>query len=117
MKKTNKKEKRLKKHRKIRKKIIGTPERPRVSFFKTNQHVYVQVIDDTQGKTIVSASSLEFKNQKLTNKEKTLKTAELLAQRLKEKNILQVVFDRGGFSYKGRTKEFAEALRNFGIKF
>ncbi len=115
--KLSKKEKRIKRHKKIRKKIFGTPERPRLSFYKTNQHVYAQVIDDTQGRTLVSASSLEFKNQKLTNKEKVLKTAEILAQRLKEKNIFQIVFDRGGFSYKGRTKDFAEALRRLGIKF
>lgn len=116
-KKLNRKEKRIKRHLKIRKRIFGTSERPRLSFFKSNNHIYAQVIDDNQGKTIVSASSLEFKNEKLTNKEKTIKTAELLAKRLKEKNIEKIVFDRGGFSYKGRTKLFADKLRELGIKF
>ncbi|MER3406906.1 MAG: 50S ribosomal protein L18 [Patescibacteria group bacterium] len=115
--KLNKKEKRILRHKKIRKKIFGTKERPRLSVFRSNQHIYAQVIDDNQGKTIVSASSLEFKNEKLTNKEKIEKTAQVLAQRMKEKGIEKIVFDRGGFSYKGRIKLFAEKLRELGIKF
>jgi len=115
--KLTKKEKRVRRHKKIRQKIRGTAERPRLSFFKSNYHIYAQVIDDDQGKTLVSASSLELRKEKLTNKEKVIKTAEILAQRLKEKGITQIVFDRGGFSYKGRTKLFAEKLRELGIRF
>jgi len=113
----SKKEKRLKRHKKIRKKIFGTLERPRLSVFKTNHHIYAQAIDDTQGRTLVSASSLEFKNEKLTNKQKTEKVAQLLAERLKQKGITKIVFDRGGFSYKGRIKMLAEKLRDLGIEF
>jgi len=112
-----KKEKRLRRHRKIRKVIFGTLERPRASVFRTNQHIYIQLINDLEGKTLVSANSLEFKNEKLSNKEKVLKTAELLYQRAKEKNITNLVFDRGGFSYKGRVKLLAEKLRELGFKF
>jgi large subunit ribosomal protein L18 len=112
-----KKEKRLRRHKKIRKVIVGTFQRPRASVFKTNQHIYVQLIDDTEGKTLVSANSLEFKNEKLSNKEKVLKVAEVLYQRAKEKNITSLVFDRGGFSYKGRIKLLAEKLRELGFNF
>jgi large subunit ribosomal protein L18 len=112
-----KKEKRLRRHKRIRSKVFGTPERPRLSVFRTNQHIYTQIIDDTLGHTLVSANSLEFKNEKLTNKEKVIKVAQLLVQRAKEKGISKVVFDRGGFSYKGRVKLLAEKLRELGLEF
>jgi len=110
------KEKRLKRKRRVRAKIVGTKERPRLSVFRTNQHIYAQIIDDTEGKTLVSANSLQFK-EKLTNKEKVLKVAEILAQKAKEAGIKQIVFDRNGFSYKGRIKLLAEKLRELGLKF
>ncbi len=111
------KQRRLRRHKRIRAKIFGTPERPRLSVFRSNQHIYTQIIDDTVGHTIVSANSLEFKNEKLSNKEKVIRVAQLLVERAKEKGIDKVVFDRGGFSYKGRIKLLAEKLREFGLKF
>jgi large subunit ribosomal protein L18 len=110
------KEKRLKRKRRVRAKIFGTKERPRLSVFRTNQHIYAQIIDDTEGKTLVSANSLQFK-EKLTNKEKVLKVVEVLAQKAKEAGIEKIVFDRNGFSYKGRIKLLAEKLRELGLKF
>ncbi|GIW65070.1 MAG: 50S ribosomal protein L18 [Candidatus Parcubacteria bacterium] len=113
-----KKEKRLKKHKRIRAKIKGTADRPRLSVFRTNNHIYVQIINDEEGKTIVSANSLKLSSdQKLTNKEKTFKVAEIIANQAKEKGINKVVFDRGGFSYKGRIKLLAEKLRELGLVF
>ena len=109
------KEKRLKRKKRIRAKIFGTKERPRFSVFRSNQHIYAQIIDDTEGKTLVSANSLKLKG--LSNKEKVLKVAEILAQKAKEKGIKKVVFDRGGFSYKGRVQLLAEKLRELGLEF
>jgi large subunit ribosomal protein L18 len=110
------KEKRLKRKRRARAKIFGTKEKLRLSVFRTNQHIYVQIIDDTEGKTLVSANSLQFK-EKLTNKEKVLKVAKVLAKKAKETGIEKIVFDRNGFSYKGRIKLLAEKLRELGLKF
>jgi len=116
-KKESKKDKRIRRHLRIRKKIFGTSERPRLSVFKSNNHLYAQVIDDTQGRTLVSASTLELRNLNVIRKEKIARLAEILSERLKEKNINKIVFDRGGFSYKGRIKIFAEKLREKGIEF
>jgi large subunit ribosomal protein L18 len=111
-----KKEKRLKRKKRVRAKIFGTKERPRLSVFRTNQHFYVQIIDDEEGKTLVGVNSLQFK-EKLTNKEKVMKVAEVLAEKSKEKGIKKIVFDRNGFGYKGRIKIFAEKLRELGLEF
>lgn len=100
--------------KRIRAKIKGTSERPRIAVFCSNRHIYVQAIDDTRGVTLASASSLQEK--KLSNKEKVLKVAEILAEKLKKLDIQQAVFDRAGFSYQGRVKLLAETLRNLGIK-
>ena len=110
------KEKRLKRKKRVRAKIFGTKERPRLSVFRTNQHFYAQIIDDEEGKTLVGVNSLQFK-EKLTNKEKVIKVAEVLAEKAKEKGIKKIVFDRNGFSYKGRIKIFAEKLRELGLEF
>jgi large subunit ribosomal protein L18 len=110
------KEKRLKRKKRVRAKIFGTKERPRLSVFRTNQHFYAQIIDDEEGKTLVGVNSLQFK-EKLTNKEKVIKVAEILAEKAKEKGIKKIVFDRNGFSYKGRIKIFAEKLRELGLEF
>jgi large subunit ribosomal protein L18 len=110
------KEKRLKRKKRVRVKIFGTKERPRLSVFRTNQHFYAQIIDDEEGKTLVGVNSLQFK-EKLTNKEKVMKVAEVLAEKAKEKGIKKIVFDRNGFSYKGRIKIFAEKLRELGLEF
>ncbi len=112
------KEKRIRRHRRVRAKIKGTPERPRLSVYRSNQHIYAQIIDDTQGITLVSANSLQLPDKdKLTNKEKVLKVAEILAQKSLEKGIKKIVFDRGGFSYQGRIKLLAEELRKRGLEF
>lgn len=110
------KEKRLKRKKRVRAKIVGTPDKPRLSVFRTNQHIYVQVIDDSIGHTLVAVNSLQFK-EKLTNQEKVKKVAEILAQKILEKGIKNVVFDRNGFSYKGRIKLLAEELRQRGVNF
>jgi large subunit ribosomal protein L18 len=110
------KEKRLRRKKRVRAKIFGTKERPRLSVFRTNQHFYAQIIDDEEGKTLVGVNSLQFK-EKLTNKEKVIKVAEVLAEKAKEKGIKKIVFDRNGFSYKGRIKIFAEKLREIGLEF
>lgn len=111
------KQKRLQRHKRIRTKVRGSVDRPRLSVFKTNNHIYVQVINDDEGRTIISANSLKLNSQKLTNKEKVIKIAELIAQQIKEKGIEKIVFDRCGFSYKGRIKLLAEKLREQGLVF
>lgn len=110
-----KKEKRIRRHKKIRKKIFGTKERPRLSVFRSNRNFYAQIIDDEKGITLVSATTLEFRN--LKNKEKVEKLAEVLSERALKNNIKKIVFDRGGFSYQGRIKLFAEKLREKGLEF
>lgn len=109
-------ERRKRRHKRVRANISGTPERPRLSVFRTNQHIYLQLIDDLAGKTITSASSLELK-EKLSGKEKAAKVAKLIAERAKEKGIQKIVFDRGGFIYLGRVKIIAETLRKEGLQF
>ncbi len=99
--------------RKIRAKISGTAERPRIAIFKTNKHFYAQAIDDTRGITIASANSLKMKG---SNKDKVIKVAEILASKLKEMNIKTAVFDRRGFAYKAKVKLFADKLRELGLK-
>lgn len=112
------KKKRLRRKIRVRAKIFGTAERPRLSVYRTNYHIYTQVIDDTLGRTLVSVNSLQFEDkEKLTNKEKVLRVAEILANKIKEKGIKKVVFDRDGFSYKGRIKLLAERLRELGLEF
>ncbi len=110
------KEKRLRRKKRVRAKIFGTSERPRLSVFRSNQHIYTQIIDDTRGLTLVSANSLQLK-EKLTNQEKVKKVAEILARKALEKGIKKIVFDRNGFSYKGRIKLLAEELRQKGLEF
>lgn len=112
---------RVRRHVRIRNKISGTPERPRLNVFKSLKNIYVQIIDDTVGKTLVSASTLDeaiSKKQKNTgNIESAKLVGELIAKRALEKGINKVVFDRGGFIYHGRVKELADAARKFGLEF
>jgi len=115
--KLNKKLKIIKRHRRIRAKIKGTADRPRLSVYVSNINVYAQIIDDEKGHTLVSASSLEFRNEKLKGIEKAKKVGELIAKRALEKGIKKVVFDRGGFKYTGRIKTLAEAAREGGLEF
>jgi large subunit ribosomal protein L18 len=110
---------RKKRHARIRAKISGTPERPRLNVFRSNQHIYAQLIDDTKGVTIVSASTLdkEFNLESTKNIEAAKKVGELIAKRAVEKGYKSVVFDRGGYLYHGRVKALAEAARENGLEF
>ncbi len=118
MKKLTKKQKRLIRHKRIRAKIKGTKERPRLSVFRSLKHIYAQIIDDEKGETLVSASDLEIKTDtKMSKKELAQKVGELIAKKAKEKGITKVVFDRGGFKYHGRIKELAEKARENGLEF
>jgi len=109
---------RKKRHRRVRGKIAGTPERPRLNVFRSGKHIYAQIIDDTKGVTLCAASSLEksFKGSG-SNKEGAQKVGKQVAERAKKSGIENVVFDRGGYIYHGRVKELAEAAREGGLKF
>ncbi len=113
----NREDRRLIRHLRIRKKIKGNKERPRASVFRSNQHIYIQLIDDEQGRTLTSASSLEFRNEKLSGKEKAKRVAEILAERALKLGIKKIVFDRSGYQYHGRIKILAETLREKGLEF
>ncbi len=107
-------------HRRIRKKVAGTAERPRLAVFRSQTHIYAQIIDDDQGRTLCSASSLE-KDADLKKKGGNVAAAKavgsLIATRAKDKGVSTVVFDRGGFQYHGRVKALAEAAREGGLRF
>ncbi|NLN15383.1 MAG: 50S ribosomal protein L18 [Tissierellia bacterium] len=106
-------------HRRVRKKISGTAERPRLNVYRSGKHIYAQIIDDTKGHTLVSASTLD-KSLNLTstgNKEAAKVVGELIAKRALEKGIENVVFDRGGYIYHGRVQALAEGAREAGLKF
>ena len=109
---------RKKRHMRVRSKISGTPERPRLNVFRSEKHIYAQVIDDTKGVTLCSASSVEkdFKGSG-SNKEAAKKVGKMVAERAVKKGIETVVFDRGGYIYHGRVKELAEAAREGGLTF
>lgn len=115
MKKANSKtEKRERRHRRIRAKVKGTAEMPRLAVFKSNQHMYAQLIDDDKGVTIVAASSEKSKKNMM---EKAKEVGVEIATRALAKNIKKAVFDRGGFIYTGRVKALADAAREGGLKF
>ena len=99
----------------VRNKISGTAERPRMSVFRSNKQIYVQIIDDLAGKTLAAASSLGM--AKMSGKEQAAKVGELIAQNAKEAGINTVVFDRNGFLYHGRVKELADAARKSGLTY
>jgi large subunit ribosomal protein L18 len=119
--KPNKNEIRLRKHDRVRKKIEGVPERPRLNVFRSLKNIYVQIVDDTTGNTLVAASTLdEALKGKLANsgnKEAAKEVGKLIGQKAVEKGIKQVVFDRGGYLYHGRVKELAEGAREAGLEF
>ena len=112
---------RLRKHIRVRRKVKGTPERPRLNVFRSLKQIYAQVIDDTTGTTIVAASTLdEALKGKVKfggNKEAAIEVGKLVAQKAIDKGIKQVVFDRGGYIYHGRVKELADAAREAGLEF
>ena len=121
MAKKTRNEARIRRHRSVRKKIFGTPERPRMNVFRSSAEIYVQIIDDLQGHTMASASSIDAElsgdMQGLSNIEKAQKVGQAIAERAKKIGIEQVVFDRGGYKYIGRVKAMAEAAREGGLEF
>ena len=105
-------------HTRIRRKVSGTTERPRLAVHYSNQHIYAQVIDDTAGKTLVSASTMDKSFEKAaSNMDAATKVGQLIAERAKGSNISAVVFDRGGHLYHGKIKALAEAAREGGLQF
>jgi large subunit ribosomal protein L18 len=119
--KRSRKELRKVRHLRIRKKIYGTPERPRLAVFKSLRYIYAQIIDDTKGHTLVSASSLEKELRSQLKSTKNVEAAklvgEVIAKRALEKGIKKVVFDRGGFLYHGKVKALADSARAAGLEF
>jgi large subunit ribosomal protein L18 len=116
--KIEKKEIRNRIHRRIRRKLSGTAERPRLAVFRSVAHIYAQVIDDAQGQTLVSASSVDKTGKaKGGNVAAAKAIGKLVAERAKEKGIKSVVFDRGGYQYHGRVKALADAAREAGLEF
>ena len=109
---------RIKRHKRVRSKVSGTPERPRLCVFRSEKHIYAQVIDDVNGVTLVSASSVEKDFEGLgSNKAAARKVGVKVAERAKAKGIDNVVFDRGGYVYHGRVQELAEGAREGGLEF
>lgn len=108
---------RKRRHVRVRTKISGTPECPRLNVFRSNANIHVQIIDDVNGTTLVSASSVELKLENGGNIEAATKVGTEIAKRAIAKNITNVVFDRGGYIYHGRVKAVAEAARVAGLKF
>lgn len=109
---------REKRHLRIRKNIFGTPEMPRLSVYRSEKNIYAQIIDDVNGVTLVSASSLDKEfDAKGSNKAGAKTVGELVAKRAIEKGVTKVVFDRGGFIYHGRIKELADGAREKGLQF
>ena len=109
---------RIKRHKRVRAKIAGTPERPRLNVFRSNANIYAQIIDDVNGVTLVAANTLEKEFEGATgNCEAAKKVGTVLAERAKAKGIEEVVFDRGGYVYHGRVAALAEGAREGGLKF
>ena len=118
VKKTDRKFERTRRHIRVRRKISGTPERPRLCVYRSNSNIYVQIIDDVAGNTLVSASTLDKEvKTKRANKEAAKEVGTLIANRAASKNIKSVVFDRSGYIYHGVVKELAEAAREGGLEF
>lgn len=117
--KVNKNENRIKRHKRLRNKVSGTPERPRLNVFRSTKHIYAQIIDDVNGNTIVSASTLnkDLGLENTSNKEAAKAVGAKVAKMALDKGIKSVVFDRGGYLYHGRVKELAEGAREAGLEF
>ena len=112
---------RLKRKKRIRKKIHGTPDRPRLSVFRSARHTYAQIIDDTQGRTLMTASTMDTQAKEAPKFESKVEAAKfvgkLIGERAQEKGIKKVVFDRNGFLYHGRVKSLSEGAREAGLVF
>ena len=119
-KKDNPRRARLRRHTRVRKKLAGVPDRPRLAVFRSLQHIYAQIIDDQAGHTLVAASTLEpaaRADLSGSKSEQAERIGRLLAERAREKGVSQVIFDRGGFLYHGRVKSLAEGARAGGLQF
>jgi len=120
IKKTNKNEARVQRHLRMRRRLKGSTEQPRLCVFRSNKHIYCQIVDDTSGQTLVAASTLdpELKKEKKTwDRDAAKKVGELVAERAKKKGIAAVVFDRGGYIYHGRVAAVADGARGKGLQF
>ena len=121
VKKESRSEIRAKKHRRVRNNLAGTAERPRLAVFRSNNHMYAQIIDDTVGNTLVSACTLDkdVKDavEKTNNVDAAAQVGTVIAKKALDKGITTVVFDRGGFIYQGKVKALAEAAREAGLEF
>ena len=121
LKKADKNAKRLQRHKRVRRKVFGTPQRPRLCVFRSSNNIYAQIIDDTNRVTLVAASSLDEAVKGAVNhtgnKEAAKMVGQMVAKKAVEKGITEVVFDRGGYIYHGRIKELAEGAREAGLKF
>ena len=121
IKKQSRVEVRVKKHMKVRNRLSGTAERPRLAVFRSNNHMYAQIIDDTVGNTLVAASTLEkdikAELEKTNNLDAASHLGTVIAKKALDKGITTVVFDRGGFIYQGKIKALAEAAREAGLEF
>lgn len=119
--KKSKNEVRIKKHKRIRNRFSGTPDRPRMSVFRSNNHMYAQIIDDTAGKTLISASTVQKEVSAELEKTNDIAAAAslgtVIAKRALEKGIKTIVFDRGGYVYQGKVKALADAAREAGLEF
>ncbi|MGM8216171.1 50S ribosomal protein L18 [Bacillaceae bacterium W0354] len=117
--KPDKNEVRKKRHQRVRRNLFGTAERPRLNVYRSNKHIYAQLIDDMSGVTLASASTVdpEFKADGTGNTEAAKQVGELIAKRAVDKGYKSVVFDRGGYLYHGRVKALAEAARDAGLEF
>lgn len=110
-------QRRQRRHRALRRRIVGTSERPRLSVFRSSAHIHVQVIDDGRSETLVAASTLEASAREGKKVDRARTVGELVARRALEKGIRRVVFDRGGYLYHGRIKAVAEGARSGGLEF
>ena len=119
IKKVSRNDMRVARHARVRAKVVGTPEVPRLNVFRSNSNIFAQIIDDENAVTLVSASSIdkELKIENGSNVEAATKVGELLANRAKKANITKVTFDRGGYLYHGRVQAVAEAARKNGLEF
>ena len=121
LKKADKNANRLQRHKRVRRKITGTTQRPRLCVFRSSNNIYAQIIDDANRVTLTAASSLDAEVKGAVNhggnKEAAKMVGEMIAKRAIEKGITEVVFDRGGYLYHGRVQELAEAAREAGLKF
>lgn len=115
--KTKKNEERIRRHKRVRRVVNGTPDCPRLNVFRSNANIYAQVIDDTTGTTLCAASSLELKLENGGNVEAAKKVGEAIAKKCLDKKIESVRFDRGGYVYHGRVQALADAAREAGLKF